>query len=102
MDEIEAIFAMFDCSSPRHAGSLAGEFMASAMERHPRYPRLDVTRDSALFGRIDLGAQACIDGVLTALPGLGFDPKAIAIYRRAALASFRSVYPPQRRLMATL
>jgi hypothetical protein len=101
MDEIEAIFPMFDCSSPHHAGSLAGEFLASALERQPRYPRLDIVRHAALFGRFDLGAQACIDNVLAVLPGLGFDPEAIEIYRRAALASFRSVYPPRRRSMAT-
>ncbi|WP_371423284.1 hypothetical protein, partial [Tardiphaga sp.] len=63
MNAEEALLPMFDCNQPDHAGGLAGEYLASALERHPRYPDLDPVRDASLFRRANNTTRATLDNV---------------------------------------
>lgn len=93
----EALLPMFDCDQPDHAGGLAGEYLASALERHPRYPRLDPVSDARLFHRATGAAAATIKTVSMALPGLGFDEAGVTIWKLAAMSAFQAALPIRRK-----
>jgi hypothetical protein len=97
MTETEALMPMFDSEQPDHAGGLAGEYLASALERHPRYPNLDPLRDASLFRRANDATRATLDKVAKDLPGLGFDEAAITVWKLAALSAFQAALPIRRR-----
>jgi hypothetical protein len=92
---LEDIQAMFDCENPEESGSLTGEFYASTLENHPRYPKLSIRRDADLLAQIDRLVGRGIDCVAELLPGLGFDDAGIGLYRSAALSAFRAAVPYQ-------
>jgi hypothetical protein len=93
----EALLPMFDCEQPDHAGGLAGEFLASAIEGHPRYPYLDPVRDARLFRRASKAAGATIEKVACLLPGLGFDEAGLVIWKLAAMSAYQAALPVRQR-----
>lgn len=87
--DIQAMAPMVDSNRPTLAGNLTGEFLASALERNPLYPRMN----AALMRRADMSVCECIESVVALLGDLGFDPDDIREYRAAALESFRAALP---------
>jgi hypothetical protein len=85
--------SLFNCATPRLSGNLAGEWFASALENHPRYPALRRRRHRALFELLDDIVANHIDSLAGILRGLGFDEIGTKIYRSAALSAFRAALP---------
>jgi hypothetical protein len=90
----ELMFAMYDRTAPRRSGELVGEYLVSAITRHPRYPRLTAEKDAALLERAKtLAANIFRDVAENTLPKLGFDARSIEVYQTAALKAFRDALP---------
>jgi hypothetical protein len=94
MIDFDEIFPMFDRTTPRRSGELAGELLVSGICRHPRYRQLNADEDAALLTRVQVIADNIFSDIAeTALPKLGFDPRSIEVYRSAAIKAVRDVLP---------
>lgn len=88
---IEELLAMLDSDNPADAGALLGEYLAAAVERSPRYPRLKsdqdllVALDKLVLQRFIMMRHSLLD--------IGFSTSDVQTYQDAGLRAFHNALP---------